>query len=222
MTYPSGAHVAYSYDAAGRVASVSVNGKILIAGITYFPFGEPEGWAMANGGSYHRSFDKDGRIAALALPAGDTIALSYDAASRVAAINETGLAPKAFAYDALNRLANYTSGATVQAYAYDVDGNRTAFALGDGKTKIALIYTYDKASNHLLSIAGSSKENFAYDANGNLLSHTFAISRLQLSVWREEPPRLVFGGSDRHKRAHQWLGPARGRDYEQGANNFRL
>ena len=35
----------------------------------------------------------------------------------------------------------------------------------------ALTYNYDKASNRLLSIGGSGKENFTYDANGNMLSH---------------------------------------------------
>ena len=171
IAYPSGKQVAYAYDAAGRVSGVTASGQTLVSGVTYLPFGGVSGWTAGNGAVYRRSFDLDGRIAGLALPANDTIALAYDAASRITAMTETGLAAKAFSYDALDRLSVYKTGTITQTYAYDADGNRTGTST-DGASPVSFSYAYDKASNRLLSIGGSWKEAFTYDAVGNTLSHT--------------------------------------------------
>ena len=53
---------------------------------------------------------------------------------------------KTFGYDALDRVTNY-SGATTQTYAYDADGNRTAFTRA--ASSVALTYTYGAANNRL-------------------------------------------------------------------------
>ena len=94
ITYPSGKQVIYAYDAAGRVSGVTANGQTLVTGVTYMPFGMVSGWTAGNGASYRRTFDLDGRITGLALPAGDNIALGYDAASRITGLTETGLAAR--------------------------------------------------------------------------------------------------------------------------------
>ena len=172
VTYPSGKQAVYSYDAAGRMAGATVGGQTLVKGVTYVPFGMVSGWTAGNGAAYQRTVDLDGRIAGLALPAGDTIALTYDAASRITGMTETGLPAKAYGYDALNRLTGYKRGAVTQTYSYDANGNRTANAR-NGTTPFSLTYTNDTASNRLLSIGGTfngtaRKESFAYDANGNM------------------------------------------------------
>ncbi|MGH6839980.1 MAG: RHS repeat-associated core domain-containing protein, partial [Methylocella sp.] len=171
ITYPSGKEVAYAYDAAGRVSGVTANGKTLVMGVTYLPFGGASGWTAGNGASYRRSFDLDGRISGLALPGADNIALSYDAASRITGMTETGFPAESFSYNALDRLHVYASGAATKTYTYDADGNRAGYATG-GTSPVALAYTYDTASNRLLGIGGSLSESFTYDANGNMLSYS--------------------------------------------------
>ncbi len=171
ITYPSGKQVVYAYDAAGRVSSVTANGQTLVTGVTYVPFGMASGWTAGNGASYQRTFDLDGRITGLALPAGDNIALSYDAASRVTGMTETGFPAESFSYNALDRLHTYANGAAMQTYTYDADGNRTGYVT-NGTSPVALTYTYDAASNRLLGIGGSLSESFTYDATGNMRSYS--------------------------------------------------
>ena len=173
VTYPSGRHVLYVYDAAGRISGVTANDQTLVAGVTYLPFGMATGWTAGNGASYQRMIDKDGQIVGLTLPASGNVALAYDAASRISGIAENGLPAKTFAYEALSRLTGYASGAATQAYTYDADGNRTGFSSNDGiTTPVSLTYNYDTASNHMLGIGGSLVESFTYDASGNTLSYS--------------------------------------------------
>jgi RHS repeat-associated protein len=171
ITYPSGKEVAYAYDAAGRVSSVTLSGHTLVAGVSYLPFGRASGWTAGNGASYRRTFDLDGRIASLALPAGDNIALSYDAASRITGRTETGFAAESFTYNTLDRLHVYAKGAATKTYTYDANGNRTGDAT-NATPPVSLAYNIDTASNRLLGISGSSKESFTYDATGNMLSYS--------------------------------------------------
>lgn len=159
------------------------NGKAtaLLSKIAYQPFGPVASWNQGNGGTYSRTYDQDGRVARLALPPSNAIALTYDAASRITGMAETGLSAKAFGYDALDRIVNYASGTAAQTYAYDASGNRAASTKTvPPAANVALTYNYDKGSNRLLSIGGnwsgnftfSYTENFTYDANGNTLSHS--------------------------------------------------
>jgi len=174
MTYPSGATTFYAYDANGRVNAITYQPSggttsSLLSQIAYQPFGGAASWILGNGAAYSRTFDHDGRIAGLALPASATIALAYDAASRITGITETGLANKTFGYDALGRLTNFTRGTFTQTYAYDANGNRTNFTATTPST--ALTYAYAAGSNRLTGISGSETDSFTYDANGNMLTH---------------------------------------------------
>jgi RHS repeat-associated protein len=177
VTYPSGSTLLYAYDANGKVSGISLQPPRgaaipLLSQIAYQPFGSAMSWRLGNGATYSRTFDQDGRVAKLALPSSDAVALTYDAASRITGLAETGLPAKAFGYDALDRIVSYASGTNTQTYGYDASGNRTAFTerlppLAD----YALTYSYDPASNRLLGVDGSWQESFAYDANGNMVSH---------------------------------------------------
>lgn len=184
LTYPSGRVVSFVYDAAGRVSGIyyqpSASGPVstLLNQITYQPFGGPAGWVFGNGASYARTFDLDGRIASLSLPANDNIALTYDAASRIKGIAETGLPSKAFTYDKIGQLVSYTSGALTQGYMYDLVGNRLSFSQ-TGVSPEAVNYMYDPASNHLLALTGSSNDSFSYDAAGNTTYHASALMALR-------------------------------------------
>ena len=62
MTYPSGMRVDVGYTG-DAVSSLTVNGTVLLNGITYRPYGNTAtGWRWGNGSSYARKFDTDGRV----------------------------------------------------------------------------------------------------------------------------------------------------------------
>ncbi len=161
LAYPSGAAVTLSYDAAGRIGGLKSGATGLASGVGYLPFGPATGWAQGNGADYSRSFDTDGRIAAIGLGTG-TMTFAYDKASRITGIGETGFAAKNFGYDALDRLTGYTGGAITQTYKYDADGNRTSLAAGATTT-----YAIDAASNRLDGSTGAAIRTLSYDAAGN-------------------------------------------------------
>ncbi len=194
ITYPSGKEVAYAYDAAGRVSSVTLSGHTLVTGVSYLPFGKASGWTAGNGASYLRTFDLDGRIVGLALPAGDNIALSYDAASRITGRTETGFAAESFTYNTLDRLHVYASGAATHTYTYDANGNRTGFAT-NATPPVSLAYNIDPASNRLLGISGSSAESFTYDATGNMLSYSAPFADYSFSYDARNRQTEAFVGA---------------------------
>jgi RHS repeat-associated protein len=194
ITYPSGKQVVYAYDAAGRVSSVTKNGNTLATGVTYLPFGMAAGWTEGNGASYLRTFDLNGQITGLALPAADNIALSYDAASRITGRTETGFPAESFTYNALDSLHIYASGPATQTYTYDADGNRTGYAT-NATPPVSLAYNYDKASNRLLGIGGSSKESFTYDATGNMLSYSAPFADYSFSYDARNRQTEAFVGA---------------------------
>ena len=202
ITYPSGKEVAYAYDAAGRVSSVTLSGHTLVTGVSYLPFGMASGWTQGNGASYRRTIDLDGRIAGLALPAGDNIALSYDAASRITGRTETGFAAESFTYNTLDRLHVYASGAATHTYTYDANGNRTGYAT-NATPPVSLAYNIDTASNRLLGIGGSSKESFTYDATGNMLSYSAPFADYSFSYDARNRQTEAFVGRDRHELSDQ-------------------
>ena len=176
ITYPSGGTVSFSYNANGQANAVSYQPfgggtSALLSSITYQPFGPVASWQNSNGTNYGRSYDQDGRVASLALPAGVTVALSYDANSRITGITETGLAAKTFSYDNLDRLTGYTAGSLSQTYGYDLAGNRTSFT-SNSPPSTSLTYQYASTSNRLTGVTGSSTQSYSYDFNGNVTNHT--------------------------------------------------
>ncbi|WP_386066033.1 RHS repeat-associated core domain-containing protein [Tahibacter sp. UC22_41] len=148
LTYPSGAVVAYGYDAAGRPNSVSINGDPLLQDAGYVPFGDVDGFTFAHGPSVQRHHDLSGRITALSLG------------------HEVALAPvsAAYEYDALSRLTRaQVSDSRDYHYAYDATGNRTASTLGSTTTN----YGYVLGSHRLDATIGGVAQTYDYDAAGN-------------------------------------------------------
>jgi len=153
LTYPSGRSLGYGFDAQGRITDITMDGRTILSGIGYFPFGGVQAWTWANGQSYRRSFDADGRIAALTL---GPDALTY------------GSETWTFGYDGLNRLTSAVlPPGEALAYLYDANGNRKQETRAGATTN----YTYVAGSNRLQSLAGAVAKDFAYDATGNLTSN---------------------------------------------------
>ncbi len=194
ITYPSGKQVVYAYDATGRVSSLSGSGGTLAAGVTYQPFGMAAGWTEGNGAAYQRTFDQDGEITGLALPAGGNIALTYDAASHITGRAEGGFAAESFSYDPLGRLATYASGAATNTYTYDASGNRAGYA-DNATPPVSLTYNIDPASNRLLGISGSWAGSFTYDAAGNMLSYSTPFSGYSFSYDARNRQKEAYVGA---------------------------
>ncbi len=193
LTYPSGNSVAYTYDSAGRIASISFTPSggspvTVLDTLDYFPLGAPKAWTWGNGALYTRSFDTDGRLSQYPLgvsqagtsagvtPGALTRTVGYDLASRITGYTHTDTAgsstsPAAlaanqtFGFDVLDRITSYTPATTSQTYGYDANGNRNSQTIG------ANSYTYNVggSSNRLTSTTGPSpaKSN-TYDAAGNV------------------------------------------------------
>lgn len=172
MTYPSGKQIVFTYDAAGHVTGLRVDGQSVIRAATYSPFGGVTTWKFGNGAAYRRTINLDNQITALALPAGQTLSLKYDAAGRITEMTDNRIPPKTFGYDALDRLTTYEGGTQTQNYSYDAAGNRVNAILKNGTTTHTFIYSYAETSNRLLSISGAWNETFSYTAGGATASHT--------------------------------------------------
>jgi RHS repeat-associated protein len=161
-TYPSGNRINYSYDAAGRVSSLTLNptnttgggtntGSTipLLTSIGYQAFGPVNAWTWGNSSgtstnTYARGIDLDGRVTSYplgnALSNGTSRTVSYDAASRITGSSHSGTGTGS------NAPANYN-----QSYGYD-------------------------NLDRLNSVTGSSSANnqsFQYDQSGNRTQATF-------------------------------------------------
>ncbi|MGC5887898.1 RHS repeat domain-containing protein [Ralstonia pseudosolanacearum] len=190
LAYPSGSVVGYSYDTAGRIASLTLttaNGSVtLLSNIQYQPFGPAKSWSWGNGTAYVRSFDLSGRLTqfplgatggAGATPNGLSRTVNYDVASRIAAYTHadttgsTGsdtatAANQTFGYDDQDRLISYLPATSSQSYSYDANGNRSGQTIGGN----SYTQTIDPASNRQTASTGPAAATNSYDAAGNLTS----------------------------------------------------
>ena len=190
VVYPSGLSIDYTYDAVGRISSLTLTPVAgsptpLVSSITYAPFGGITGWTWGNGTAYARTYDLDGRLATYPLgaltgasptPSALLRTVDYDPASRITAFihaDATGsqtnpvavAANQSFTYDNVDRLTSYTPSGTDQVYAYDGASNRTSLTVGTTTYTDAI----DPTSNRLTSTTGPApaKSNL-YDPAGNL------------------------------------------------------
>jgi YD repeat-containing protein len=170
VTYPSGRTLAYSFDSLGRVSAIhsTFNGQTLpvVANVAYHPFGGVKSYTLGNGQAYTRSYDQDGRVAAYTLGP-KQYGIGYDAASRVEFITETANPPNTntYSYDELDRLTGAVTPGTPYAYAYDAVGNRTSGTFGSATATL----TYSPTSNRIATLqpASGPLRSFVFDANGS-------------------------------------------------------
>lgn len=193
VTYPSANRINTTYDAAGRITSLTLNPTNsngvgtdtgttvnLLSGITYQPFGPINGWTWGASGSGHtvsRTFDLNGRITSYPLgdpsQSGLVRTLTYDAANRITNythVNGSGVAQtvydETFGYDNLDRLTSFVAGAMVGSYTLDLNSNRTGHTLSG----TAYTDTIASTSNRLTAMSGPTESN-TFDAAGNITSN---------------------------------------------------
>lgn len=149
IIYPSGAVVAYTYDASGRISAMSINGQALLSGVTYQPFGDIDQFTFAGGAVVNRTHDMEGRIQQVSLGPDPAIP---DSAART------------YGYDALNRLTIATLGSSSSlAYGYDAIGDRMSQTVNGGSTT----FGYQANTHQLMTVTGAAANTYGYDAAGN-------------------------------------------------------
>ncbi len=89
---PSGATIAFGYNANGQVTSLTLNGSTtILSAITYDPFGPITGWTWGNGTAANRAFDTDGKITQVDNANGASLKnYAYDDAFRITGIADAG------------------------------------------------------------------------------------------------------------------------------------
>ena len=178
LTYPSAKVVGYTYDAQGRIASITVNGITLVSSISYQPFCPATSWLWSGGPLQTRPYDLDGRQTSYPYTGAGTVSLTYDLGNRIK--NLSGTVTKAYGYDGprppgkLDRLTSSSN----ELYGYDgprpvaslglprADSNRSSHTVAT----TSYAYTYPTTSNRLTSFTGPAARSYTYDAAGNILT----------------------------------------------------
>jgi YD repeat-containing protein len=161
LGYPSGRQVNYTLDLLGRIGSIAttkngVTNTVVGSGVAYHPFGGVKTFTFANGQTYSRVYDLDGRVASYNLGS-LTQNLIYDEAGRITQIQDQGGgATRTFGYDVLDRLLSSATPGGSQTFTYDPNGNRASF---NGSP-----YAYFTNTNRLQTAGAVS---YAYDNNGS-------------------------------------------------------
>ncbi len=188
ITDPTGASVAFTYDAAGRlVRQAQTNGTQAVT----FTYDSAAGLTVRDqtGSEVKLLFDDAGQVRKVIDPLGNASRFGFDAAGNLTAANAPQGLSSTFAYDArgnpttstdplgsaigttfdpsndrLTSLTNPNGGRL--AYGYDARGNLTSITYADGSRET---FTYDGVGNVLTSTNRRGQTvGYAYDARGLL------------------------------------------------------
>jgi RHS repeat-associated protein len=166
VVYPDGNQAIYGYTR-GVVSGVTLDvGGTNVTGasaITYRPMNAGmSGWTSSNGLVNTLSYDTDGRLTGIGAGSVQSLSFSYDTANRIVGITNgiDGSVSQNFGYDDESRLVSVYSGADIESYQYDLNGNRSSQVVNGTSTPD----TVSTTSNRLASVGAQS---YGYDAQGN-------------------------------------------------------
>ncbi|MEW6384710.1 MAG: hypothetical protein AB1514_12220, partial [Pseudomonadota bacterium] len=176
MTYPSGLQLAYGYDGAGRLASVSayLNGQwtTLADAMLYQPAtNRLYAWRYGNGLPRLVTPDADGRVSLLDSGAAHKLGFGYHSTDTIQSLTDHVYPAlnAGFGYDANDRLTAVSRSADAQSFGWDRVDNRTAHS----RAGTGYGYTLDGTSNRLVAWSGGGAwRNFGYNAVGNLANES--------------------------------------------------
>lgn len=164
MTYPSGAMVTYSYDAAGNTIAVTLdhNGvqTPLISSMVYLPFGPVIAQQLGNGLSKNGFYDTAYRQWIVGDPLNYEV-LYYDQNGNISSRYTTNESQLPILYDAHQRLISVNGTLGNFEYDYDKVGNRTR----KSRDGVNTASTYEPNSNRLDTLGS---EDVTLDENGNI------------------------------------------------------
>lgn len=191
VTAPSGRQVAYSYDANGRVTSVSSGGQNIVSGRSYRADGLPTSQTFGNGVVESRAYDTAGHLLTWTIGSIETRTYTYDGAGNVATISHGGTT-RNYGYDALDRLVSEPG----QAFGWDGNGNRLSDASGS--------YSYLANSNRMsaspagtivLDAAGNTttigNRSFSYSEAGKLVQASVGSTHVGSYIFRSDALRAA-------------------------------
>ncbi|HEX2203455.1 MAG TPA: RHS repeat-associated core domain-containing protein, partial [Longimicrobium sp.] len=168
------------YDAEGRLASVSQDGRTTTMG--YDALGRVDHVVDAEGRRVGYAYDAAGRLAGQTLPGGREVRFGWDARGNLVAVTPPGRPAHRFGYNGVNRIVEAeTPGGALTRYRYDADRRLTA-VLRPGGDSVAVVYdaagrvsetrlargavtrTYDPVTGHLSGATGpDGSMTFAHD-----------------------------------------------------------
>jgi len=101
LVTPSGQTITYGY-ANHRITSISINGKALLSGVAYEPFGSVNAWTWGNSTTVGRIYSTDEQVTQLTT-AGDVIKFGYDNALRLTSVADKEVSANSWSagYDVL-------------------------------------------------------------------------------------------------------------------------
>lgn len=185
MTYPSGRTYIYSYDVMGRFKTISVKDTPtstavqLARSATYEPFGALKSFIHRNNIQHDRLYDTQGRLTDIIEKDSSTTLqhyhFDYDWANNVERISDL-LVPtnsQTFGYSLVDRLLNAVGIYGVQAFTYDLVGNRQTAMTLTGTTNIDEVFTISNTSNRIaihsrkVGAATPIIKTFDYNSSGN-------------------------------------------------------
>ncbi len=171
-TTPDGAVATRAFDAAGRLASVAVDGKTTTFG--YDADSELTSTALPNGVTESRGYTPAGRVSEVRDASGATTisdyAYAYDQAGNPVTQTVNGQ-PSALTYNSDERLASVCYGGAScpggqESWTYDADGNRLSQAAGGTTTS----YAYNSADEPTKATTGTATTTYGYNADGEQTS----------------------------------------------------
>ncbi len=175
----------FTYDAGGRVTSVSNALNQTKQIIQHLPGGLPQTIIDPNGVTTNLTYDARQRLltSTIVTAAGPlTTSYGYDAAGNVLSITQPDGASLTSTYDAAHRLKGVTDnlGNSI-TYILDAMGDRTQVALLDpgSAQQLKRSAVYDALGRVLESIGGANQiTSYTYDSNGNLRSVTDPLNHV--------------------------------------------
>lgn len=166
VVYPDGNQAIYNYTR-GVVSGITLDvGDTSVTGasaITYRPMNAGmSSWTSSNGVVNTLSYDTDGRLTGINAGSVQSLGFSYDLADRIVGITNgiDNSVSQNFGYDDESRLVSVYSGADIESYQYDLNGNRISQVVNGASTP-EMVSTI---SNQLTSFGAQS---YGYDTKGN-------------------------------------------------------
>jgi len=161
----NGNAVHYQYDALNRLRSIAddLNNEVLY---DYDGASNLTQETDPNGAVKTYAYDAHNRLEGVTTPSGTT-GYGYDASDNLTAITDANQHTSVFEYDQRDLLVSERDPLNHStAYTYDGNGNLVSRTDANG---METTYTYDRLNRLLSKTYNGNTDNYAYDANGNLV-----------------------------------------------------